>query len=438
MADDLAAVRKDVNALYVHLGLPVPGTEPPGAALRWDGPLVLTPQGTATGSWTTDPARTVLLQTVSRDGVDTTGHPPWSGVIAPNLRTVQFDKLKPKTTYTLRVQVKYADGAVEEISSVATMPAAPVDPDPVDPPTGERSWLSGVSDGPGVILRTWPEFTRQPTKYARTWADQGAGNMANLPAMDEVTRGGFTGVLDIAWGGPSNWFDAADGGYDDEWIKQCRRALEIWRGLRCLHISTAHEFNNRPGYPWAISADENAAFRTACGRLYAIVQAELVAKGKNAKVVLSTNADTNGGWSLAQGMPDPKHFDIWGVDYYSFYPPVANEAAWNDMFMKMKGDTPRGLGAHRRHAKNLGKPFSLPEWGLNPGEPGNRVDNPFFIRKMNGFCRESAPLDPYNPGPGELAGEAYFNAWEPNGQLAPTSPSAPQSRAEYLRLKWGV
>jgi hypothetical protein len=314
---------------------------------------------------------------------------------------------------------------------------APVEEPPpvvVPPAAGGTAWLSGVADSVPTILK-WGAFRGSPATYARVWADADRNNQLNLYAMGELTSAGWDGVLDLACGGPSDWTLAAAGGWDATWRAQCRKALSLWGNLRQLHLSMAHEFNN--GYPWHVTSANQANFRKAWPRWFRIVQEELVAKGKNAKVVLSCNADTNGGWSLAGGLPDPSTFDIYGVDDYNFWPAVMNQEQWDAKKSSMKGDTPRGFEAHVVLATELKKPISVPEWGLAPSGDFP-VDVPFYVKKMRETFARLAPADPYNPGPGQLAGEAFFNVWPGHGQIYPTAINAAASAVQYQRLKWGA
>jgi hypothetical protein len=309
-------------------------------------------------------------------------------------------------------------------------------PGPVDPvPPPGKSWLSGVADGP-TIIHDWAKFRGTATTYARTWADSDSNNMQNLYTLAAVKGTGYSGVLDLCVGGPSDWADAARGGYDLKWRGQCRKILELWGNLRRLDISMAHEFNNIPGYAWTVSGPEQADFRNAWARWYGIVQDELVRMGKNAKVVLSCNSDTNGGWTLKNGLPSISTFDYVGVDNYNFWPATPDQAAWDKTYDSFKGDVPRGIGAWIAFARKIGKPITVPEWGCAPG--GNfPVDDPFYITMMNKTFASIAPADPYNPGAGELAGEAYFNAYLARGRLYPQNPSAPKVARVYLDL-WGA
>lgn len=407
-----------------HEPAPEPVLQPPAnpAAVPADGKVVL--------SWEAPAGAAPIGYRYGRDGTDAGGAGPWSGDLGPDARTATLDKLVNGRTYEVALYAVYPDGQYIGVS-VAVTPMGPVGPIP--PPPG-TVWLSGVADDSVSRIHQWAAFRGQPTTYARVWADTPSA-MESLSRMGEVTSSGYSGALDVACGGPSDWAGAANGDFDQFWVKQCRKALSLWGNLTRLDLSMAHEFNN--GYPWKVSGDEQAHFRTAWARWYKIVQAELVTKGKNAKVVLSCNSDTNSGWTVAAGLPDPSTFDILGCDFYNFWPSLNTQAAWDANKNLWKGGTPRGIQAWIDFAARIGKPISFPEWGLAPS--GNfPVDDPFFVRKMREVFASIAPTDPYRPGPGKLAGEAYFNAWPEHGQIYPTSVNATNARAAYTSLTWGT
>jgi hypothetical protein len=294
-------------------------------------------------------------------------------------------------------------------------------------------WLSGVGESYATVA-AWTAFRGEATTYARVWADSDMNNMLNLYAMEAFTNAGWDGVLDLAVGGPSNWATAATGAFDATWRAQCQKALSLWGNLRALHLSMAHEFNN--GYAWEVSAGEQANFKTAWSRWYQIVQDELVAHGKNARVVLSCNSDTNSGWTVAAGMPNLAHIDIIGCDFYSMYPTLTDDGIWDANKNTMKGDTPRGIQAWLDFAAAKGKPISFPEWGVSPSNAFN-PNNPYFVEKMRGVFAANMPADPYNAGPGKIAGEAYFNAYAGQGKIWPTSTGNPDVATKYVSLVWG-
>jgi hypothetical protein len=366
-----------------------------------------------------------------RDGVDAGGAGPWSGMLPATARTATLDKLVNGRAYAVTVAAVYPAEAVP--ASVTVTPVArPSDPPPV--PRG-TAWLSGVADDDVTRINGWGGWRGQAVTYVRSWADSGESNQTTLPRMKEIVDAGYRGVLEMCVGGPSDWAGAARGGHDEVWTKTCRRAHVLYGGLRGLDLSMAHEFNN--GYPWIVRADQQANFRLAWARWYAIVQRELVAKGRAVRVVLPCNGDTNSGWTVKDGLPALGTFDVLGVDPYNFWPSVSNAAEWSALATSWKGGTPRGVVAWADYAESIGKPLSVGEWGLAPSGKFP-VDVPFYITAMREFFAARAPRDPYKPGPGEIAGEAYFNAWEGHGRLWPTATNASNSRAAYLALNWGA
>lgn len=403
---------------------PAPDPEPtPGPPTN---PLAVAGDGRIDLTWDPPEGPAPTGYRYGRDGTDAGGGGPWSGLLPADARTATLDKLVNGRGYLVTLAAVYPSGDVGV--SITVTPTGP----PASPPVGV-AWLSGVADNADTLLK-WGSFRGSPATYARVWADSDMSNMLQLPAMQAVTSIGWTGVLDLACGGPSDWASAATGGWDANWRTQCRKALSLWGNLKQLHLSMAHEFNN--GYGWQVSQGEQANFKKAWARWYGIVQEELVAKGKDARVVLSCNSDTNSGWTIADGLPDPAHIDIIGDDSYNFWPSTNTQAAWDANKSLWKNGTPRGVQAWIDFAKSIGKPISFPEWGLAPSGPF-AVDSPFYVQKMNEVFRSIAPVDPYNPGPGKLAGEAWFNAWSGHGQIYPTATSAAESRAAYVGLRWG-
>lgn len=304
------------------------------------------------------------------------------------------------------------------------------EPEPPPPPTPGQTWLTGPADGADIIT-TWQGLTGKPATYARIWADSGTA-MENMYGLSELGIRGYSGVLDLCVGGPSDWANAANGNYDSFWRKQCQTIHRLFGTLKRLDLSMAHEFNN--GYPWKVTSANQFSFRIAWERWYKIVQQELVEKGRNVKVVLPFNSDTNGGFTLAGGLPPLNTFDIVGCDFYNMWPALPNQAIWDANKNSYKTDVPRGIDAWITWAKEVvKKPIQFGEWGQAPG--GNfLVDDPFYVRAMFETFKRIAPADPYNPGPGELAGEAYFNNYAARGMMFPVSTSVPKSVLVYKEL----
>ncbi len=77
--------------------------------------------------------------------------------------------------------------------------------------------------------------------------------------------------------------------------------------------------------------------------------------------------------------------------------------------------------------------MSLPEWGLNQANDKMRADNPFYIRKMNGFFRDHA-----GSGPGQVLYEIYYDIDTYAGSsIWPNGGKNPKGAEVYKSLRWG-
>ncbi|HEX8508268.1 MAG TPA: hypothetical protein VF635_02045 [Propionibacteriaceae bacterium] len=300
------------------------------------------------------------------------------------------------------------------------------------------SWLSGAGDDKAVHVAdgSFGRWRGEPTTYARIWADSSLRQMANVWMMDAYKTNGWTGTLDVSCGGPRDgetWATAAAGRLDATWQSTCRKIYEKWGNLTAVHISMAHELNGN-WYPWSVNSTNVADFKTAWARWHQIVQTELVAKGKNAKVCLSLNSDTSSGVSMLSLIPPLEQFDILGCDFYSMWPDLTSQTLWDRNLLTKKSDgAPRGVQAWFNYAKSIGKPISFPEWALSSYALS---DNPFFIERMRNIFAANAPTVPTAPGPGQLAGEAYFNVND-RCRLWP-STVVPNSAERYRELFFGA
>jgi hypothetical protein len=185
-----------------------------------------------------------------------------------------------------------------------------------------------------------------------------------------------------------------------------------------------------------VNASNNADYIKAFDRFYGIVQTDLVAKGRDAKVVWPPNSDDHNGIPATQSWPGDQFVDVVGVDYYD-WDRATDQTKWDAAFNKTGTyGGPAGIGAWQAFAKQHGKPISLPEWGTDGEGP---TDDPFFIQKMNEFFRANA-----GTGPGQVWYEIYFDCTgyvKAGGETFLIFPEAdskvPQSAAMYKSLKWG-
>jgi hypothetical protein len=389
-------------------------------------------------SWTGAADATGYL--VGRDGNDVNGSGPWSTTDPATARSRTFLYLVPSTAYTFSVQ-PLPNGATYTIVGTPISGTVTTDPPPPGPGT---VWLSGAGDDnatntAGGGFGTW---RGEPATYARMWADASLAAMSGMDMMFPYKNANWYGVLDIANGGPRDgqtWATAATGGMDSMWRSQCQKIhANWWPNLQGVHLSMAHEMSGN-WYPWSVNASNVAAFKTAWKRWHGIVQEELVSKGRNAKVVMSYNFDTTSDISVQTIDPGVAYYDIVGVDFYNMWwggtaaSGLNDQTTWNNNLNAMDGTSPKGIKSWFDYAASLGKPLSIPEWGLSPQA---YVDSPFFITTFRNYIATKAPVNAFNPGAGRLAGDSYFNTW-PQCRLWPTT-SAPNAAAAYRTAKWGA
>jgi hypothetical protein len=116
--------------------------------------------------------------------------------------------------------------------------------------------------------------------------------------------------------------------------------------------------------------------------------------------------------------------DVWPVRIEQ--PALNDDIIWNTQYMRLYNDGPWGIGAWFKFARDNGKLFACPEWGIRVGSSGGKsIDNPYYIRKTHEFFSANAQY---------IAYENYFNQ-KPVHQIAPPNLN-PLAAAEYLK-RWG-
>lgn len=298
-------------------------------------------------------------------------------------------------------------------------------------------WLSGAS-GDNIVDGSFASWRGSPVTIAGTWNDNSDATQKEQWSMGSGgTYGNWDQSIDDSIGGfwSGTWADVANGSQDAN-LHAALSAIDAgWGNKKTVFIRFAHEFNGS-WYYWKVTPDQNENFKKAFARFYNMVQTDLVAKGRDAKVVWSPNSDEHNGQNTADSWPGDQYVDVVGVDYYD-WDQATDQAKW-DAAIKKPGSSggPQGLLTWQAFAKSHGKPMSFPEWGTTGDGP---VDDPFFIQKMNEFFRANA-----GTGPGQVWYEVYFDVGgkdylKPGGQTFQIYPVAdlPQTSAMYKSLKWG-
>ncbi len=292
--------------------------------------------------------------------------------------------------------------------------------------TASSGWLSGASS----INKNHNEFAAwrgSPVTIAGVWSDATAADQENQWAYLDYAN--FSGNLDLSVGSiyPGESFGAmANGAYDARFKKALKIINDNWGSKKTIFLRFSHEFNGN-WYNWSVTSANAEDFKRAFRHFHALVQSELVAKGKDAKVVWSPN-DASKSNARAEAMwPGDQYVDVVGVDSYDWWP-HRDESNWTSALnaRDSNGD-PRGIELWRQFAQAHGKPLAFPEWGC---DPSGVYDNPYYIKKMNEYFRQHA-----GTGPGQVLYEIYFNAWD-SDRIYPTT-SVPNAQAMYKSLKWG-
>jgi len=391
-------------------------------------------------SWTAATDATGYL--VGRNGTDSNGSGPWSTTDPATARSRAFLNLVNGTAYNFTVTPLPGGTAV----TVTGTPVAGTGTTQPTAPSGTGTvWLSGAGDDQAnnTAGGGFGSFRGEPATFARCWADASTAAMTGLDMMMAYKVSNWSGVLDMAIGGPGragdSWASAATGSLDGTWRAQCQKInANWWSNCKGVHLSMAHELSGN-WYPWSVNSGNVANFKTAWRRFYNIVQEELVAKGKNAKVTLCYNFDTTSDISVQQIDPGAAYYNVVGVDFYNMWwggtaaSGLNTQSLWDANLNAMDGSSPKGIGAWFTYAASIGKPLSIPEWGTSPQAT---VEAPLFVTNMRNYLASKAPADPYNPGAGKCAGDAYFNTWA-QCRLYPNT-SLPNTAAAYKAAKWGA
>jgi hypothetical protein len=179
--------------------------------------------------------------------------------------------------------------------------------------------------------------------------------------------------------------------------------------------------------PWGATAQTAADFRAAFARVVAVMRAE--APDLEFVFDITCGAPLVGAADrmapLTRLYPGDDVVDVVGCDHYDSYTTRAtDEAEW----VRASASPPDGPGLEEvaDFARQHGKRFAVPEWGLTTTAAEGAGDNPFFIRAMHDFFTRSEDV---------LEFENYFNEPAPYIQSALwRSDVNPHSAAVYREL----
>ncbi len=301
------------------------------------------------------------------------------------------------TTTTTTTRPATAPAPTTRAPQVPSVPAAPVVPaggGGGSVPGG----MSGVSAGSLTQLRAWEAFRGSPASVVMTFAARDSWkNMTNPwigSGPEKFSTFAGTWVISQPFfptgGGDMN--SCANGAYSSQWAAYGRWLVAKGRPATITRL--AWEFNGN-WFPWSVSKTSATTWVNCFRQVVSAIRST----DPQARIDWALNAHSGGAWSV---YPGDAYVDIIGIDSYDQWPASTSDAAFTS---QCNQDT--GLCSVIRFARQHGKQFSVPEWGLvgrsdtgagRAGAAGG--DNPVYIRNMYNTFKANKDV---------LAYESYFN-----------------------------
>jgi hypothetical protein len=352
---------------------------------------------------------------VSRTGTDNTGHGPWSGNVAPAVRSFTFEKLTPATTYNVTVQG--INSGLTASAAVTTSPAAttPTNPDP--PAAGKVTWSSGCWANQDASRATAFEKQRgQKLGNITVFTTRNNWDtMLNASLWRSGIPTGFTGDLIIKlplWpgNGSINSF-----GTKTQWqtlasqIAATDSDAWICLGWEMNLPSWAHKLTNANASQWI--------------NVYRAVVGWMLTAAPNLRFAWNPNAggDQTGGDQRKAFQALKSLHEAYVLDSYDSWPALTTGTIHYHF-------TAAGfIGESYAYAINNGVKFGLSEWGVASGTQwnGNQGgDNPFYITTFMDFLKRCELTKT-----GSIAFDSYFS--EPAAYLKSDWASNPKAAAAY-------
>ncbi|OAA25637.1 Glycosyl hydrolase family 26 [Frankia sp. EI5c] len=257
--------------------------------------------------------------------------------------------------------------------------------------------MSGVYANNLTTVRNWEALRGSPVDVVVTFADRGSWETITHPwvggSAEKFSTFNGTWVISQPFypTGQGSLSACASGAYNSHWAEFGRWLVS--KGRPATIIRLAWEFNGN-WFDWSMRG--NASGYASCFRQ---VVSAVRSTDPQARFDWTVNAHSTSPWDA---YPGDAYVDIIGIDSYDQWPASTTEAKFDEQCNQAVG-----LCGIIRFARQHGKQFSVPEWGLvgrsdteagRAGQAGG--DNPVYIKKMYETFRANADV---------LAYEAYFN-----------------------------
>jgi hypothetical protein len=343
------------------------------------------------------------------------------------------------------------DKAVVTTGTGPSNPPSSSSPPPSNPPTGTRlsglPWNSGVNPQPQTWERVkqfesfrgarvdnitlFPPRDTWSTLSDPAWIEAGTGptcNASNLPASCfNPSKQDLIMTIPLWPGSSGN--SVSNTGSQAQWQNF---ANVVKAKDPNAYIRLGWEMN-LPNWHWNLNSGNRTQWQASF--IQAVQWMKAVAP--QLRIVYNPNKwwDQTSGCSNATGCSRPvfvavrNYVDVYGVDSYDSYPP-ANTTDNRNFHLN------NYLGAELTLAKNNGKKFAVPEWGVAcnvtnttprcqwAGNAGG--DNPLYIQDYMGFFYSHAA---------DMAFDSYFD--EPSNYIRSAlsvTPIGPNAPARYKQL----
>lgn len=365
-----------------------------------------------TSSATTAPAQ-APTQTPGQGSPSTPGGSPGTPLTTPQrLPTVSPTWTPtPQSTQQAPAQTPASSGTPQSTGSApspstttqatqSTQSTSPADqggtqsvPAPVQGPVASRlptggahasglPWLNGVFGHDVDRTKRFEEKLGRPVDIVGVFPERsgGWGSIFDTWWMSAAPRDGV--ILDVGvplFPSDSSLENAAAGGDNAQWQKLGALIQSKYPGSA---VRIGWEMNIG-GWPWR-ATEENAeqwkkAFRNASTSL----------KKGGPTLLVQWNPNAGKGDSLADATkvyPGDDVVDIVALDSYDWWPGY-NEKTW-----PQHRDGEGGWAFWVKFARDHGKRFSVPEWGLAPANENSGGDNPFYMNVVSDFLWENRDI----------------------------------------------
>lgn len=199
---------------------------------------------------------------------------------------------------------------------------------------------------------------------------------------DQRIPPGFQGTLDVGvplWPDDGDISTAATGGYNQSWEEFGRMVAAKYPDA---YIRLGWEMN-LPGWKHAATPENAEQWKQAYRE--AVTSIRRGGPGLRIAWVVNEGPGQTGTPDAREFYPGDEYVDFIGMDVYDWDPGYVDEAS-----IAKHRDSEYGWNFWLDFAKQRGKKFVLPEWGIAPGSATSGGDNPTYIDFVYGWLGQNA------------------------------------------------